>query len=292
MKTHLLLFAVLMFASPVMYAQNTIEAYNTGVLAGRSSTPMIADGIGEDARFESITAIWGDGSNLYVADSIAVRRIELNTARVTTLSRTAGSGINRIGGNSGFSYNYRGLYGLWGDGVSLYGADVGAGSVRKIDLTTGGVQTIAQGLGLAWGLSGRGTILYVAAAQAGRVMQVNAATGGASELAVTGSGTPRQCFLGSGCIGYFVPGPRSAWNDGQYLYLTGYSGTESCALQRAIDCPEIHICCYRLADSTPLPLSHWDRYWRDFRSRSRRRRPGYWLANIFCGSWRNLGQQR
>src|SRR5262249_12120772 len=55
--------------------------------------------------------------------------------------------------------------------------------------------------------------------------QVNSATGATSKLADTGSGTPYECFLGSGCIGYFVPGPRSASSDGQSLFLTGYSGT-------------------------------------------------------------------
>jgi len=55
-------------------------------------------------------------------------------------------------------------------------------------------------------------------------MQLDAVSGVAADLAVTGSGTPRECFLGSGCIGYFVPGPRSAWSDGDNLYLSGYSG--------------------------------------------------------------------
>ncbi|PYS18394.1 MAG: hypothetical protein DMG11_33455, partial [Acidobacteria bacterium] len=56
-------------------------------------------------------------------------------------------------------------------------------------------------------------------------MQVDSITGRSSELAVTGPGTPRQCVGGSGCLGYFQPGPRSSWADSQSLYLTGYSGT-------------------------------------------------------------------
>ena len=56
-------------------------------------------------------------------------------------------------------------------------------------------------------------------------MRIDAVTGTSTQLASTGSGTPRNCFLGSGCIGYFVPGPRAILSDGQSLYLTGYSGT-------------------------------------------------------------------
>jgi len=42
---------------------------------------MIVDGTVEDARFQAITAMWGDGANLYVADSTPIRRVELATAR-------------------------------------------------------------------------------------------------------------------------------------------------------------------------------------------------------------------
>ena len=169
--------------------------------------------------------MWGDGVNLYVADATTIRRIELATAQVTTLSRRAATGLHRRLGNTGFNYDFVGLYGLWSDGASLYGTDIGAGIIRKIDLTTGGVQNVASGLGFAWGLSGSGTTLYAALAAVGAVMQVNAVTGAKSQFASTGFGTPIDCHLGSGCLGYFVPGPRSMWSDGQNLYITGYSGT-------------------------------------------------------------------
>jgi sugar lactone lactonase YvrE len=224
MKPFFLLMAMIFFAVGAAHGQ-TVEAYNTSVLAGRSSALGVVDGAGGDARFQSITSMWGDGVNLYVANAATIRRVELATAQVSTLSRTASTGIHRFGSNSGFGYNYGGLYGLWSDGASLYGTDIGAGTIRKIDLTTGGVQTVASGLGFAWGLWGSGTKLYAASAASGTVIQVDAITGMQSQLASTGSGTPWDCHLGSGCIGYFVPGPRSMWGDGQSLYITGYSGT-------------------------------------------------------------------
>ena len=107
----------------------------------------------------------------------------------------------------------------------MYATDIGANTVRRINLTTGGVQTIADGFAFPWGLWGEGKTLYVASSSSGRIQQVDLATGGSSDVAVTGSGTPRNCSLGSGCLGYFVPGPRSMWADGKSLYISGYSGT-------------------------------------------------------------------
>src|SRR6267142_5530757 len=92
MKKYLLVLALLVGLLETTYAQD-VEAYNTSVLAGRPTNPMIVDGVGEDSRFEAITAMWGDSANLYVADSNTVRRIELSTARVTTLSRTASTNV-------------------------------------------------------------------------------------------------------------------------------------------------------------------------------------------------------
>ncbi|HYR85408.1 MAG TPA: hypothetical protein VE422_15080 [Terriglobia bacterium] len=219
MKKYLLVLALLVGLLETTYAQD-VEAYNTSVLAGRPTNPMIVDGVGEDSRFEAITAMWGDSANLYVADSNTVRRIEPSTAQVTTLSRTASTGVAHAG-----SYFYLGLYGLWGDGTFLYATDIGADTVRRIDLATGGVQTLAGSVFFPWGLSGKGNNLYVAASARGQVMQVDSTTGRSSEFAVTGAGTPRECTGGSGCFGYLQPGPRSSWSDSQSLYLTGYSGT-------------------------------------------------------------------
>jgi hypothetical protein len=206
-------------------AQETIAAFDASILAGRSSAAVIRDGVGEDARFEAITAMWGNGGHLYVADNLAVRRIDLNSSSVTTLSRAAGSGVHRTMISSGYSYDYSGIYGLWSDGIALYGTDIGTGTLRKIDLDTGGVQTVVDGLGFGWGLSARGTQLFIAGSDAQRIFQVDLPTGTRSEFARTVAGSPRECFLGSGCLGYFVPAPRSSWSDGQNLYMSGYSGT-------------------------------------------------------------------
>ena len=151
MKKLLLPFLAILFVSRTLLAQTAVEAFNVSLLAGRSIAPIIVDGVGEAARFEAIQGMWGDATNLYVADSMAIRRVELATGRVTTLSRTAGSGIHLRAAASGFQYDYSGLNRLWSDGSTLYANDIGEGSVRRIDLQTGGVQTIANGVNVAWG---------------------------------------------------------------------------------------------------------------------------------------------
>jgi len=87
MKKFPVCLAAFLFSISIATAEEGIEAYKVSVLAGRSSTPMQLDGIGENARFESITALWGDGGNLYVADSNTIRRIDLNTARASQRCR-------------------------------------------------------------------------------------------------------------------------------------------------------------------------------------------------------------
>jgi hypothetical protein len=217
--------ASLLFAAVPIFGQNLSESYTSTILAGRPAAPVTTDGVGADARFQSITAMWGDGKTLYVADSNTIRSIDLASAQVTTIAQTASSGQVFRSSNTGFDYVFGGLYGLWGDGTFLYGTDVGAHALRQISLQTGGVRTLADTLSLPWGVSGDGTNVYVAEADNGRIDSVDRATGSSSVLATTGRGTPNTCFLGSGCLNYFPVGPRGAWGDGSSLYVSGYSGT-------------------------------------------------------------------
>src|SRR5207244_4349196 len=47
---------------------------------------LFTDGVGTDAEFANLQAMWGDGSNLYVGDAHGIRRINLATAEVKTLT--------------------------------------------------------------------------------------------------------------------------------------------------------------------------------------------------------------
>src|SRR5262249_54511215 len=98
------------------------------------------DGIGAAARFQSPRGIWGDGTNLYVCDSLnfTLRKIVIATGQVTTLAGLAQ--FRGTGDGVGSAARFYGPTDIWGDGVNLYVADGSA--IRKVSIATGQVQTI------------------------------------------------------------------------------------------------------------------------------------------------------
>jgi hypothetical protein len=116
-------------------------------VAGSSGHPGSEDGIGSEARFNSPRGIWGDGRFLYVADAFnhAIRRVELSTGIVHTIAgKPASEGATDGEGIAARFYFPRDVWG--GDG-NLYIADSLNHSIRKIDLVTGQVTTLAGALG-------------------------------------------------------------------------------------------------------------------------------------------------
>jgi sugar lactone lactonase YvrE len=108
-------------------------------IAGSLTERGQTDGIGTNARFDYLAAIWGDGDNLYINDfGSAIRKLEITTGRVTTLVR--GGGIYR---------------GIWGMGRHLYICDTRM--VRRLDLDTLAFETIAGNGGPEGSTDGIGT---------------------------------------------------------------------------------------------------------------------------------------
>lgn len=52
--------------------------------AGFPSSQGYADGIGSDGQFYGPTGVWGDGTNLFVADRGGIRKVVTSTRAVTT----------------------------------------------------------------------------------------------------------------------------------------------------------------------------------------------------------------
>lgn len=147
-------------------------------LAGTAGMSGVSDGVGPGARFGSLTGITTDrAGNVYVTDSGAytVRKIRVATGAVSTL---AGSpGITGSADGIGSAALFKGPAGAAFDGVSsLLIADAGNYVIRKLDVTTGAVSTVAgaagktgstDGVGVAArfdevsGLATDGTSLYV-----------------------------------------------------------------------------------------------------------------------------------
>lgn len=113
-------------------------------IAGVNYLSGAVDGVGAAARFGAMRGITHDGSYLYVVDSsqCAVRKIDVSTGEVTTPYGVLNScgATNAIGTAARFSSALMGLTYLSGN---LYVVDRGNYLIRKIDISTGAVTTLA-----------------------------------------------------------------------------------------------------------------------------------------------------
>jgi sugar lactone lactonase YvrE len=108
-------------------------------LAGQvNGQQFIVDGIGMQALFASPANVWGDGSNLYITDRSAVRRLTLATGEVRTI---AGPGGFVLSDGTGATAGFSSAGTIWGKGNLLYVED--QHRVRTVDVTTDLVLTIA-----------------------------------------------------------------------------------------------------------------------------------------------------
>ena len=129
--------------------------YTVDTLAGSPGVPGTSDGIGAAASFNGPSGLAIAGNNLYVPDyySHTIRRISLATATlgtVTTVAGTAGTFgyAEGVGTAATFKYPIR----LTAVGNALFVTDLGNNVIRKIDLATNAVSTLA-GAGGACGYS-------------------------------------------------------------------------------------------------------------------------------------------
>ena len=113
-------------------------------VAGAAGQLGSVDGTGGDARFDYPWGIASDGmGNLFVADSEnqTIRKVVIATGAVTTLAGSAGisGSADGTGPSARFSYPS----GIASDGAgSLFVADTGNSTVRKIVIATGAVTTV------------------------------------------------------------------------------------------------------------------------------------------------------
>jgi hypothetical protein len=94
--------------------------------------------------------LWSDQNSIYLVDNGSmdpqkprslIRRIDLQTLQVTNIAGS-GSQVGYVNGAGSFArLNYP--TGLWGDGTNLYVTDTGNRAIRKIDLASNEVSTLA-----------------------------------------------------------------------------------------------------------------------------------------------------
>ena len=129
-------------------------------LAGAARVTGGADGVGGAARFNYPAGIAADGAgNLYVADTFnaTIRKIVVGTGQVSTLAGSAGMGGNSDG--TGAAARFALPYGLAVDGAgSVFVADTGNHTIRRVVISTGQVTTLAGLAGAAGSTDGAGSV--------------------------------------------------------------------------------------------------------------------------------------
>lgn len=109
------------------------------------------------AKFNYPTGITIAGSQLFVADSMnhSIRMIDINSGEVTTLAGSGGhrGSVDGIGSNARFGFPI----GIATDGKNLYVADAGNNIIRKINILSRDVTTIAGEAGMRGSEDGLGS---------------------------------------------------------------------------------------------------------------------------------------
>ena len=123
-------------------------------LAGVNHHGRWRDGVGTAARFNNPEglAISPDGKTLFIADSRnnRIRKMDLASNSVSTVAGRSFPGSNDgVGTGAGF-YAPKGIA-ITPDGKTLYVSDSGNNMIRKIDLATGNVSTVAGKGALSYG---------------------------------------------------------------------------------------------------------------------------------------------
>lgn len=122
----------------------TIEI-NTAAVTPLAGKPYGADGIGQAARFSWPSGFATDGSNLYVADmnNHTIRKVVIATGEVTTFAGSTGveGKVDGVGAAASFDQPVD----ITSDGTYLYVVDSGNKAIRKIEIKTATVSTLAGG---------------------------------------------------------------------------------------------------------------------------------------------------
>jgi Uncharacterized conserved protein len=197
-------------------------------IAGFGS-PGHEDGLGRGARFSHPFGIATDGENLYVTDydTSLIRKVAIESGAVTTIAGSKGEGdSDGPGAEARFSHPS----GVATDGGSLYVADTLNNKIRRIDIATGEVDTLAgsaaagmsDGTGaqasFTWpcGIATDGQALYVTESRASRVRKIVIASGEVTTIAGSGKAGRTDGIGAAASFDY----PEGIATDGARLYVS------------------------------------------------------------------------
>ena len=198
--------------------------HTVSTLAGTAGVVDSLDGIGAAARFRQPTgvAVSPDGTVLYVTDFTddTVRKVIVASGAVTTVAGK--TGVVGAADGIGVAASFNGPDNIATDGINLYLTDFNNNKIRKIEIATGAVTTLA-GAGASGSLDGAGT-----------AATFNGPTGiaispDATTLFVTdfNSNAIREIVIASGAVTTVVTNanlgsPAGIATDGTNLYVCGF----------------------------------------------------------------------
>lgn len=204
---------------------------------GKTATSGSADGVGAAARFYYPQGITTDGSSVFVADNFnhTIRKIDIATATVSTLAGFAGS----LGGSDGVgsAARFHLPYDVTTDGTSVFVTDSGRGTVRKIDIASANVTTLAglagffgsnDGVGSAarfgapYGITCDGSSVFVTDYYYNNVRKVSIASG--TVTTVAGVANISAATVDGNATTARFNGPAAATTDGVSLYIVDRLG--------------------------------------------------------------------
>jgi sugar lactone lactonase YvrE len=200
----------------------------TSTFAGSAGVGGFDDGIGTSATFSGPTGITTDGVYLYITDFSVIRKIEISTKTVTTIS-----GSHFLGSTDGSAAmaGFSAPLSITCSGTNLFVADTGNNTIRKVAISDGTVSTIAgkaasNGLANGIGASARfdgpegittdGTNLYVTDSRNDTIRKIVISTGEVSTIAGTSGRSGSADGTGSSAS-FFRP--IGITTDGTNLYV-------------------------------------------------------------------------
>jgi hypothetical protein len=140
-----------------LYVADTTKIRRVVIATGDVSTLSLVNAAGAAVNIPS-KGITTDGVNLYATDGIFVWKIVISSGESIVLAGGAGNGycldIDGVGALASFCH----ARGITTDGQSLFiaGNDNGSAHIRKVEVSTGQVTTLAGG-GAQWDANGIGT---------------------------------------------------------------------------------------------------------------------------------------
>lgn len=117
-----------------------ISTLSVTTIAGSSTNCMDTDGTGTSATFTSVNALYLNGDNLYIGTNERIKLMNLTTRVVTTLAGGATTGYTDAVGTSALFGHIAGITQI---GTNLYIVDSTNIKIRKLDLNTYAVSTLA-----------------------------------------------------------------------------------------------------------------------------------------------------